>query len=307
MQKTVSEEIEIYRFDSGQAGPALTITGAVHGNEPCGPKALRRLIDLLESGEIEITQGSLTLIPVCNPRAYEQNVRFVEYNLNRSMYPRAEDEIEHYEDRLRSVLCPVLEKTDYLLDLHSCTAPSDPFLIVDGDLTSPDYRRFVDAAGTGYVLWGWSEAVGQSETPEDPSHAQGMGEYARLHGAHALTIECGNHDHPRGADFAFQAALGVIEAVGVAVISETVKPDDVFEKEKKVIRFKSVTFKQQEGRFFQDWVNLHPVQKGTPVAEEEGGQVFTMPEDGFLIMPKENVKIGEEWFYVGVEEEFLAS
>ena len=98
MKKTTQENIDIYQIDSGQAGPKLMISGAVHGNEKAGPTALNKLIDLIESGVVTIDKGSLTIVPVCNPKAFEQDVRFVEYNLNRSMYPRAENEIEYYEE-----------------------------------------------------------------------------------------------------------------------------------------------------------------------------------------------------------------
>jgi hypothetical protein len=44
------------------------------------------------------------------------------------------------------------------------------------------------------------------------------------------------------------------------------------------------------------------VQKGEPMAFHADGSEIPAPEDGFIIMPKEDTPIGEEWFYLGVEK-----
>jgi uncharacterized protein len=52
-----------------QSGPRLIVLGAVHGNETCGTRAIERVLGELERGELQITRGSLTLVPVANPLA----------------------------------------------------------------------------------------------------------------------------------------------------------------------------------------------------------------------------------------------
>lgn len=50
------------RFESRAQGPHLLVFGAIHGNEVCGPRALKRLITALESREIQLLRGTLTRI-----------------------------------------------------------------------------------------------------------------------------------------------------------------------------------------------------------------------------------------------------
>lgn len=301
MQKTTQENIDIYQIDSGQAGPKLMISGAVHGNEKAGPTALNKLIGLIESGDATIDKGSLTIVPICNPKAFEQDVRFVEYNLNRCMYPRAENEIEYYEDRLRNVLCPLLEQTDYLLDLHSCTAKSEAFVILGGDYSDPVNVEFAKGIGASRIIWGWAEAVGSSDDLPDPRHGFGMTEYAREHGARAVTIECGNHEYPRGPDIAFQAICNVLAHVGVATVSKDLQPSDVFEGEQVSIRLKEAVFKTREGDLSDNWTNMQLVSAGSQIGVFEDGEAVHIPEDGYLIMPNKNAVIDAEWFYWGIK------
>lgn len=300
MEHKTLEEIDIYRLTSGEAGPHLTILGAVHGNEKSGPLALHKLLKHLESGAVTLACGTLTLIPVSNPKAYAANTRFIDYNLNRSMYPR--DEIMHYEDTLRNVLCPLLEETDYLLDLHSCTAKSDAFVMAGGDLTNPDTLAFMQGLGVPRIVNGWRNIVGENKDIPDPRHAFGTTEYAREYGAHAITLECGNHEHPRGPDMAYQAACNAMQTLGLAQINPDLKINDVFQEKQITISLKAAQFKTQEGEFCEEWENMQAVSKGTDIGRFADGTVFIMPEDGYLIMPNKNAVMGAEWFYWGLRE-----
>ena len=117
LAKGLNMTVKTVVYQALEAGPALTILGAVHGNERCGPEAIRRLIAALDAGEAALRRGTLQMMPVVNPKAYAQNVRFVERNLNRQLYPK--DEKQHYEDHLDPIVCGLLDRTDVLLDLHS--------------------------------------------------------------------------------------------------------------------------------------------------------------------------------------------
>lgn len=64
--------IRTYTFQGKYPGKHLLILGAIHGNEVCGTQAIEKLISQLESGEIVIENGSLTLVPVANEAAYLQ-------------------------------------------------------------------------------------------------------------------------------------------------------------------------------------------------------------------------------------------
>ena len=112
------DNFDTSHYEGAQAGPNLSITGAIHGNEPCGPVVIGQLLDDIGNGDIGITRGGVSLIPVCNPAAYERGIRYFERNMNRRFHPK--DEPATYEDRRINELAPYFEKADYLLDIHSC-------------------------------------------------------------------------------------------------------------------------------------------------------------------------------------------
>ena len=57
-------------------GPRLIITGAVHGNETCGTKAILRVMAEIDSGKLLVANGSVTFVPVTNPLAFARGTRF---------------------------------------------------------------------------------------------------------------------------------------------------------------------------------------------------------------------------------------
>lgn len=299
MQMREEKGVEIYRLAGPKDGPRFSVFGGVHGNEKCGPQALARVRQNIEDGKIKITKGSFTFVPIANPKAYAQNVRFTERNLNRSLYPKAGDAVACYEDEIGNVLCPILEDTDYLLDLHSCTSKSEAFLIVGG---GENNHEFAQKLGVPRLISGWHEAVSASPDVVDKRHAWGTTEYAREHGATAITLECANHDHPRAADAGYQAVLNALVALGMAELEEGLHIKDIFAGARYDIHIKGMFFKNGEGAFAQDWHNMHEVAKGEMVAEYETGEGIRMPEDGFLILPNKAAAIGAEWFFWGVEK-----
>src|SRR5690349_4877971 len=68
-------------------GLRLIVTGAVHGSETCGTKAITRVLAEIDSGELVLKKGSVTFVPVTNPLAYKKGERNGERNLNRCLYP----------------------------------------------------------------------------------------------------------------------------------------------------------------------------------------------------------------------------
>src|SRR5262245_42739308 len=102
--------IKILTYHALEAGKTLTVLGAVHGNEYCGPEAIRRVISDLDNGVISLQYGTLQLMPVANPKAYAKRLRFVERNLNRYLFPK--EKKSNYEDFLDPIVCSVLDKTD---------------------------------------------------------------------------------------------------------------------------------------------------------------------------------------------------
>lgn len=107
----------------GTGDPELVIVGGVHGDEPCGERAIEWLLD-----EQPPVSRPVRLI-VANEEALEREVRYLDADLNRSFdYVPAESAHEAgLADHLRT---QIRKKT--VLSIHSTRSTRDPFAIVSG-------------------------------------------------------------------------------------------------------------------------------------------------------------------------------
>ena len=101
----------IYLIDSWKKGNTTTIMVWVHGNEISWIDSLDEIID-----DINIISGKVYFI-YANLNAIKQNVRFTEKNLNRCFLKW--NKWETYEDKRSQEIMNILDKTDYLLDVHN--------------------------------------------------------------------------------------------------------------------------------------------------------------------------------------------
>ena len=291
--------VKIVTYRALEAGPALTVLGAVHGNEHAGAQAIGRLIGDIDSGAVALGSGTLRLVPVTNPGAYAAGVRFLERNLNRFLYPK--EERTRYEDHLDPILCEVLDQTGVLLDLHSYTSQGGPFIFLGGhDAKETAYAR---SLGVPDFVYGWSEAFGSGPDKE----SQGTTEYARTKGALAVTLECGHHNNPDAADVAYRAILLALAHLGMLdADSPTVKSMDRGTplSGQRCIRMKSAHFRQEGATFAKPWRHLDSVRKGEAIALLPGVETVAAPEDAIIVMPNGNAATGVEWFYLGTETDF---
>ena len=287
--------LDVLEFSGAAAGPTLTVLGAVHGDEPCGTEAIRRVARTLESGRVTPSRGTLVMVPITNPRAYQENVRFIDRNLNRCLHP---DYKGHggYEDLINPVLIPLLEETDVLLDLHSYASPGGPFIFVSSDKNNRAEKDFATSLGVFDFVYGWQDAFGNSNTALDPHYATGTTEYAREKGAIAITLECGHHLNADAPDVGEKSILLALQHLGMIADAGVA----VEEKPIRCIRMKQSFCKLREGDFVKALKHYDPVSAGDVIARYADGEEITAPEDGFIVLPKANAEPGQDWFFFGV-------
>lgn len=184
-------------YGGDKKGPLLFITAGIHGNEPSGIFALRRVFEVLHSEKPSI-KGKV--VGVCgNMTALEKEARFIDEDLNRTWTAEniASENKDSSEKREMFEIIDVLENVSkdpftkrYFLDCHTTSAASEPYISVqevnDNDSWAhlfPTYiiRGFSDiVAGcidhyesrigiTGFVFEG-----GQHDSTESVSHHEGM-------------------------------------------------------------------------------------------------------------------------------------
>jgi len=311
--------IKVIRYQSLNEGPTLVMLGAVHGNEFCGTLALNRLAELFDSGAIKLTAGQLIMIPITNPRAYQEKKRFIDRNLNRRLYPKSNPTA--YEDLLDPILCPILEQADVLLDLHSYGSEGGPFVFLSGlNAKETEYARHL---GVDHFVHGWQNAYRNAEVKEADYEADkesmGTTEYARLNGALAITLECGHHINPDAPNVGLTAALSSLKYFGLIdsenpVIAPGFYPeepsidltqlDQAKQREhQKMIGVQQVYYKDKPGQLAKQWKHLDPVSEGEVIAQYTEGDSILAPEAGFILLPKIHNGVGQEWFYFGIEQQ----
>lgn len=283
---------------AGEPGPHLLVLGAVHGNETCGATAILRFLGEVEKGQHNLTRGRATFVPVCNPRAYAEGLRFVERNLNRFLVPQAKP--DSYEARLGNILCPLIERCDALLDLHSYPNGSLPFAFVGAPNEAE--RAFARSLGVATLLTGWEDAyrtTGRAAAaPKDADESVGTEEYARRCGKIASLLECGDHADPKAPDVAYAAILGALVHFGMTAAPTTAPSPPA----RHLATIERVFYRDGPGSLTRDWRNLDPVRAGELIAQLNNGQELRAPKDGVLLLPDRHAGDGQEWFYTGKTE-----
>ncbi len=293
-------------------GPRLIITGAVHGNETCGTKAIRRVMEEIDSGKLLIAAGSVTFVPVTNPLAYALVQRSGERNLNRNLFPN--ENPQDFEDRIANWLCPLLAQHEVLLDLHSFNAQSEPFVMVgphnnDGALQpfkhADKERALARRLGVRRFVDGWLGTYGQGvqRRMTDASQLEtvlrygiGTTEYMRSTGGYALTLECGQHNDPAAPDVAYRAIMNTLAFLKVIDAPE---PAPVPAEQMEALSMVVVHDKADAAdSFVRQWASFDPVARGQQIGLRADGTPVTSELDGRILFPDTNAGANQEWYYL---------
>jgi predicted deacylase len=316
--------LRLHSFRALHPGPRLIVTGAVHGNETCGSKAIQRVAAELDSGVLQLLRGSLTLVPVTNPLAYERGQRMGDRNLNRNLYPNAMP--QDYEDHIANVLCPLLADHDVLLDLHSYQSPGEPFVMLGPQDNTGELEPFAHAAqeealalrlGPRRIVEGWLQTYAEGVKVRlartqgadraqllstDPRYGVGTTEYMRSQGGYGVTLECGQHDDPQAPEVGWRAirhTLALLQMVDAPPPTPTAEP--------QMLRLTQVIDKHHaDDRFTQAWSSYDPVTKGQTIGERHDGTPVQADADGFIVFPNSGALAGNEWFYFAQRSSRLA-
>jgi predicted deacylase len=102
----------------GEGTPEVAVVGAVHGDEPCGARAIERFLD----SDPEVDRPAKLI--VANERALNQGVRYVETDLNRALPGDPDSDL--YEERLAHELMQEVQDC-VALGIHSTVSYQHAF------------------------------------------------------------------------------------------------------------------------------------------------------------------------------------
>lgn len=315
-ETSVPTALSIHQEIGLSSGPKLIVLGAVHGNETCGTEAVRRLRHELEQGKVRIQRGTLTMVPIANPLAYELRRRHGDRNLNRNM--RLTDVPQDFEDQIANVLCPLLQAHDVLLDLHSFHTPGIPFALIGPRNNRGDLQPFSKAdaeealalrLGVKRFVEGWLETYAKGVKDRQARGAAASVDYGvgttetmRARGGIAITLECGEHEDEQAPQVAYDAirlTLAHLGMVAEAAPSPTNEPE--------VIRLCQVIDRlHPDDRFSRDWRSFERVKRGEVLAYRHDCAELAADKDGWIVFPNPTAQVDQEWFYLAETSERLA-
>lgn len=127
----------VYTYDSGVPGPHTMINALTHGNEVSGAIAVKALLDAgvrPRRGRLTLSFANIDAYLSFDPKRPDAS-RFVDQDFNRVWMPATLDDmtLDSSELRRARAMRPLVDKVDFLLDLHSMHERSAP-LTVSGPL-----------------------------------------------------------------------------------------------------------------------------------------------------------------------------
>lgn len=274
---------KVYEFSAEKNWKVWLIFWAIHGNEPCGTQVLEKLIQDIKSWKIKIESGKLIIIPICNPEAYKQNIRFVEENLNR-VFNNFDD--SSYERKLAKFLKGYIEKCDYLLDLHSFHTEWDHYLFQDFE--DDKTNEFIKALWVKNIVTGWPELYGSWDEQDTVWYAYSQWKTAAL-------IECWSHNDPKCFDIANSAVYNFLIYLGIINW-------ELWKVHQNITKITAMVRKEQEWKLVQNFIEMQELKQGELIAEYNDGTQFFAEKDGNILLANSNAKIWHEWYYLAYKK-----
>jgi len=192
-------ELVVHVIRGAKDGPKLALFGGIHGDEPLGTEAVRRVLKQIDPDQIT---GTIVAVPVANPYAFEAGKRVTPsdgLNLNRIMPGDSEGSIT---EQLAARLAAILDDgCTHFIDYHS-----------GGNLACVDYS-YVHEAGAEM-----SRAYGCQILYDHESYVGSATDYALNRGIRAMVSELGGglHNTDYYLDKAVTGTLNVLRAIGMS-------------------------------------------------------------------------------------------
>jgi len=289
-------------YDSGRRGPMIVVVAGIHGNEPGGVQAVRRVLSALERAQLPLRGELLALAG--NLKALQRSERYVARDLNRQWQAERVDELRAQDEAQD---CPEdAEQRDLLrifdrcvseaagpvvfFDLHSSSSDGPPFCCLGDTLPNRDIALALEVP----VILGLEETIDGAVL-----------EYFSARGLPGVAIEGGQHDAPHTVD-RLEAALW-LGLVATGALPEAEVPDAAGKRQvlrdaargiPPVVELREHHRVTPEDDFVMEpgFRSFKPVTKGDVLARDRSGPV-TAVESGRVLLPLYQGK-GEDGFFL---------
>ncbi|MDP0491100.1 MAG: succinylglutamate desuccinylase/aspartoacylase family protein [Verrucomicrobiota bacterium JB023] len=275
-------------------GPVLVVTCLIHGNEPAGEHAVRRVLARLEQSDLSAFEGRLVILRG-NRGAAARDLRFIDRDLNRifptELVPPAKEvssrDAEYSERndllaRIETLADEHPEGKRYFVDFHTTSSETLPYLSLPS--ADDNLRQFASRFPLHRVV-GFADEVGGS-----------IDRFFYERGFLGFACEGGQHERT-GSATSMEALLWMmLSATGVFPESNGGTPDEAKEARATLDRYVvgdphefEIIYRHrltgQEGfRMNPGYANFHRVADKEVIARDKKGDI-RVPHEGYLLMP----------------------
>ncbi|MGB8331300.1 MAG: succinylglutamate desuccinylase/aspartoacylase family protein [Polyangiales bacterium] len=267
--------------------PHVGICGSMHGNEPCGASAIRRIGRAFEDGELELAKGTVFLVHA-NLEATGLGVRHTADgdDLNRlwsfAFTQTLRQEVWGYEHHRALELKEILGGLNLFLDLHSAGTATPPFGVSNGVAPIDELAKHL---GISFLVQSWYGLADKVIIG-----------FLKVAGIPALSVECGAHDDPEISDKAYRIAMSFLRATGA--IDDGTRPNGNEVQTVHVVE--TITKPSNEFRFGAPWTGFQRLEPGTVVGRDRITEI-RVSRPCYAVLPNENVEVGDDVIYLAVD------
>lgn len=286
----------IGEYDTGNKGPLLFITAGVHGNEPSGIVALKKVFTILNDEKPNINGKVIGVSG--NQEALRRGVRFIDEDLNRTWTKEniASRKKDSHEKKEMFEIIDVLKQYPtenftkrYFLDCHTTSAASAPYISVQEVNDNDSWAHKFPT----YIIRGFSDIV-----------LGCIDHYESRIGITGFTFEGGQHDsdiseknHEGMIWLALQNACG-LDLDSLKSYPEAAKMLMEKRKDRKTfeIKYRHGITDEDDFKMEPNFSNFQPIKKGELLAHQNGKPVIS-EWDAYIFMPLYQSQ-GNDGFFV---------
>jgi len=231
----------------------IAIIGGLHGDERVGVEVIKKLKQSLDG----VRKAGI----IANKKALKKGIRFIDQDLNRTFPGRSNG---NYEERIAKRLLKRIKNFDYVLDLHSFSCNSPPFVILTKKTRK--HLRLARATGVGRIVF--------------MSPKLAFGKALIDHCCCGVSIEVGRHDLRSTLKKAMKYTKNVFDSLGF------------FKRKRRVVgkieyfEIVNIFFKKGNEKLTKNVMNFKLVNKGQVFALKERKKIIAL-YDFYPILARE--------------------
>lgn len=188
-------------FDTHIPWPTTTILWWIHGDEIAWVKTVDYLVNQIESKLLELLNWKL-IFAYWNEEAIQANKRQIEHNMNRLFQDQyLNSSSQDYEIQRAQELAQIMKQTDYLLDIHSTSSSTAPFIFAE-DIWNE--LKIANGIFHGKTILGWEAMADGSVISWDTNG------FVHQHWGMALTLEWWSHKDVSTFEVSKQVSLSLL-------------------------------------------------------------------------------------------------